>query len=345
MNHSTAPAGERTPAVELDSGMSKTLHHGLAILEVLSRHPHGLSTSDLADAVGVHRTVAHRLVRTLEAHRLCRRDDTKRVTLGTGLVTLAEPVEQDLRTVARPVMEDLAERTRATVHLVLRESASEVRALVVVEPRNAEVHVAFRPGQVHAIDRGSAGLAMLAALPPSHAQGAGVFAALVVGFALDSADGQLARLTGKGSAAGEWLDHVVDCAKMLALHMAVLVSFHRHFDLPDPRWLLVPVVFQFAAVLVFFGGVLTEQLKRRAERPAPAAPPSTLRSVALLPVDYGVFCAVFLFLGSRGAFTALYCALCAAHLLFLAAFSVKWYRELSAPAPREPAREPVRDPI
>lgn len=189
------------------------------------------------------------------------------------------------------------------------------------------------------------GVALLAALPPSHAQGAGVFAALVVGFALDSADGQLARLTGKGSAAGEWLDHVVDCAKMLALHMAVLVSFHRHFDLPDPRWLLVPVVFQFAAVLVFFGGVLTEQLKRRAERPAPAAPPSTLRSVALLPVDYGVFCAVFLLLGARGAFTALYCALCAAHLLFLAAFSVKWYHELSAPASREPARDTVRDPI
>lgn len=165
MNHSTAPAGEHTPKVELDSGMSKTLHHGLAILEVLSRHPHGLSTSDLADAVGVHRTVAHRLVRTLEAHRLCRRDDAKRVTLGAGLVTLAEPVEQDLRTVARPVMEELAERTRATVHLVLRESETEVRALVVVEPRNAQVHVAFRPGQVHPIDRGSAGLAMLAALP------------------------------------------------------------------------------------------------------------------------------------------------------------------------------------
>lgn len=51
----------------------------------------------------MHRTVAHRLVRTLEAHRLCRRDDNERVMLGTGLVTLAEPVEHDLRTVARPL--------------------------------------------------------------------------------------------------------------------------------------------------------------------------------------------------------------------------------------------------
>ncbi|MFI0153596.1 CDP-alcohol phosphatidyltransferase family protein [Streptomyces lydicus] len=181
-----------------------------------------------------------------------------------------------------------------------------------------------------------AGVAMIAALRPTPAAALGIFAALVIGFALDSADGQLARLTGTGSAAGEWLDHVVDCAKMLAIHMAVLVSFHRHFGFSDPVLLFVPVAFQFAAVMVFFGGILTEQLKR-AERlrngetgPASAGV-STLRSVALLPVDYGVFCAVFLLFGSRDLFVVLYCVLLAAHVLFMVAFLVKWYRELSAP--------------
>ncbi|MFI2185165.1 CDP-alcohol phosphatidyltransferase family protein [Streptomyces sioyaensis] len=182
-----------------------------------------------------------------------------------------------------------------------------------------------------------AGVVMIAVLRPSPAAALGIFAALVIGFALDSADGQLARLTGTGSAAGEWLDHVVDCAKMLALHMAVLLSFYRYFGFSDPRYLFLPIAFQFTAVLVFFGGILTEQLKR-AERlrnqaggPAPAAPASTLRSVALLPVDYGVFCAVFLLFGSRDVFVALYSALLAAHVLFMVAFLVKWYRELSAP--------------
>ncbi|MFE1174061.1 CDP-alcohol phosphatidyltransferase family protein [Streptomyces sp. NPDC058773] len=181
------------------------------------------------------------------------------------------------------------------------------------------------------------GVVMIAVLRPSPAAAAAIFAALVLGFALDSADGQLARLTGTGSAAGEWLDHVVDCAKMLALHMAVLVSFHRSFGLSDPRILFVPIAFQFAAVMVFFGGILTEQLKRAdrlrngAGGPVPAAPASTLRSVALLPVDYGVFCALFLLFGSRDAFLVGYCGLLAAHLLFMVAFLVKWYRELSAP--------------
>ncbi|SFK16314.1 CDP-alcohol phosphatidyltransferase family protein [Streptomyces pini] len=180
------------------------------------------------------------------------------------------------------------------------------------------------------------GVALIAVLPPSHGLALGVFAALVTGFALDSADGQLARLTRRGSPAGEWLDHVVDCAKMLALHTAVLICFHRHFGFSDPVYLLIPLAFQFAAVTVFFGGVLTEQLKRNAAGSGAGAPaasaPSALRSVALLPVDYGLLCAVFLFLGSRELFLVLYCSLLAAHLLFLPAFLAKWYRELSAPA-------------
>lgn len=182
-----------------------------------------------------------------------------------------------------------------------------------------------------------AGVVMIAVLRPAPAVAIGIFAALVLGFALDSADGQLARLTGTGSAAGEWLDHVVDCAKMLAIHMAVLISFYRHFGFSDPVLLFVPVAFQFAAVMVFFGGILTEQLKRAerlrsgASRPTPAAPVSSVRSVALLPVDYGVLCAMFLLFGSRDLFVVLYCALLAAHVLFMMAFLVKWYRELSVP--------------
>ncbi|SEQ17590.1 CDP-alcohol phosphatidyltransferase family protein [Streptomyces radiopugnans] len=203
--------------------------------------------------------------------------------------------------------------------------------------------VRMSPNQVTAVSAvlTFTGVALIALLPPSHTLALGVFAALVTGFALDSADGQLARLTRRGSAAGEWLDHVVDCAKMLALHMAVLVSFHRHFGFSDPVYLLIPLAFQFAAVTVFFGGVLTEQLKRNARAAegavggaaaAPPTAPSALRSVALLPLDYGLLCAVFLFLGSREVFLVLYCALLAAHLLFLPAFLAKWYRELSAPA-------------
>ncbi|GAU69255.1 CDP-alcohol phosphatidyltransferase [Streptomyces sp. NBRC 110611] len=204
----------------------------------------------------------------------------------------------------------------------------------------ASYSVKLTPNQVTVISAvfTFSGVVMIAALRPSAATALAVFLVLFLGFALDSADGQLARLTGTGSSAGEWLDHVVDCAKMLALHMAVLVSFHRHFGFSNSLLLLVPIAFQCAAVLVFFGGVLTEQLKRAERlrsgaggRPAPAPPASLVRSVVLLPVDYGVLCAVFLLFGSRALFVGAYCGLLVAHVLFMVAFLVKWYRELSAP--------------
>lgn len=184
MTHAQSSSASGKEPVQLDSGMSKTLHHGLAVLELLAEYPNGLSVTEIAEGVGVHRTVAHRLVRTLEAHHLCRRGDFKRITLGAGLVALAEPVEQDLRTVARPVLEELADQLGATVHLVVRENAAEVRALMIVEPRGAKVHVAFRGGQVDPIDRGSAGLAMLASLPVVDGERAEVVRARAVGYAV-----------------------------------------------------------------------------------------------------------------------------------------------------------------
>jgi phosphatidylglycerophosphate synthase len=179
------------------------------------------------------------------------------------------------------------------------------------------------------------GIAAVALVRPGWPLAVAVYALLVAGFALDSADGQLARLRRESSAAGEWLDHVVDCAKVTAVHAAVLVSFYRFFDLSSDAWLLLPLGFQLAAVLIFCGGLLADKLKPKpapGAAPTPAAPPSRLRAVALLPVDYGAFCVVFLLLGSESAFLAGYTALAAAAGLFLIAFMAKWFRELSAPS-------------
>jgi phosphatidylglycerophosphate synthase len=182
-------------------------------------------------------------------------------------------------------------------------------------------------------------LAAVALVRPGPGLSVCVCAALVVGFALDAADGQLARAQRSGSPSGEWLDHVLDCAKLVMVHMVVLVSFYRFFSLPDPAFLLAPMLFELAAVVIFFAGILTEQLKWRASALSPTAPPvpttplpaepaPALRSVLLLPVDYGVTCVSFLFLGSQHVFLSVYCALLLAHLLFMAAFLVKWFREL-----------------
>ncbi|MGW5349166.1 CDP-alcohol phosphatidyltransferase family protein [Streptomyces sp. NPDC004031] len=190
--------------------------------------------------------------------------------------------------------------------------------------------VGMTPNQVTLISAvfSYGGIAALAVGEPSWGLAVGVYAALVVGFALDSADGQLARLLGTGGPAGEWLDHVVDAAKITGVHAAVLVCFYRHFALPGDGWLLLPLGFQLAAVMVFFGGLLKDKLAPGG--PAGGAAPSRWRAVALLPVDYGVFCGVFLLLGSQSAFRWGYAVLFGVNALFLVGFLGKWFRELRA---------------
>ncbi|MGO4202622.1 IclR family transcriptional regulator [Rhodococcus sp. TAF43] len=177
-----------TSGVQLDSRMSKTLHNGLEILELLTQHKYGLTVTEIADGIGVHRTVADRLVRTLEAHRLCRRTANKRILLGSGLVSLASSVEQDLRELARPILEELADAVEATAHLAVRDGEDQVRALMVVEPRNSRAHVGFQAGQVDPMNRGSAGLAMLAAMPPREGERPEVTRARQRGFAVTSGE-------------------------------------------------------------------------------------------------------------------------------------------------------------
>ncbi|SCD87554.1 CDP-alcohol phosphatidyltransferase [Streptomyces sp. BpilaLS-43] len=193
------------------------------------------------------------------------------------------------------------------------------------------------PNHVTGISAGFtfASIAAVALVEPGWWLGVAVYAGLALGFAFDSADGQLARLTGRGGPDGEWLDHVVDCAKMILVHTAVLISFHRFGELPSDAWLLLPIGFQFAAVLTFCAGLLREQLGKAAAGAASlaaGAPASVsrVRAVALLPADYGVFCLVFLLLGAPAAFRAGYAALAVVHALFLVAFLVKWFRELKA---------------
>src|SRR3954447_13748346 len=175
------------------------------------------------------------------------------------------------------------------------------------------------------------GLALLVALPVSWALGTWVAACLAVGYALDSADGQLARLRGGGSPAGEWLDHVVDSVKTVALPLAVLVALYRSAAV-DRGWLLVPLGFAVVAVAHLFAQLLNEQLRRNhgaRERAAVTAErPSVLRSVVVLPTDYGLVCLVFVLLGSPTLFLAAYGLLFAATTAYVLLASRRWFREM-----------------
>lgn len=176
------------------------------------------------------------------------------------------------------------------------------------------------------------GLALLVALPTTWWTGVIVAVLLALGYAWDSADGQIARLRGGGSLAGEWLDHFVDAVKIASLHLAVLLALQFHTPLAGTPWLLVPLVFSVVDVVTFFGMLLNDLLKQKKGVPSTHSRGggTFLRSMILLPTDFGLLCVVFVLWGWTAGFLAVYAALALINALFLALAAVKWFREISA---------------
>lgn len=139
---------------------SQTLDRGLRALEVLADVPGGLTVTELSERLGVNRTVAYRLVTTLDQHALIRRDARGRLHVGLGVLHLAQAVQPVLRDLAVPVLRRLAEEVGCTAHLTVADG-DEALALAVVEPTWTDFHVAYRVGARHALDAGAAGRAIL----------------------------------------------------------------------------------------------------------------------------------------------------------------------------------------
>ncbi|RFU22790.1 CDP-alcohol phosphatidyltransferase family protein [Geodermatophilus marinus] len=190
------------------------------------------------------------------------------------------------------------------------------------------------PNAVTALSAGctAAALVVLALASPGVPVGLAVTALLLLGYGLDSADGQVARLRGGGSPAGEWLDHVVDAVKASALHLALLVGLYRSGTVDEGWLLLVPLGYCVVDAVTYFATMLNEALRERHGAPTRAQPtdrrPGVGRSLLTLPTDYGLLACAFLLYGWPALFLPAYTALFVAAAGFLALASVRWFAEM-----------------
>jgi DNA-binding IclR family transcriptional regulator len=154
----TDPVSPAGPAPEPET--SQTLDRGIRVLTALADATSGLTVAQLAERVGAPRTAGYRLVATLEAHGLARRDPDGRVHLGVGVLRLAARVHPLLREAATPSLRRLAEAVGATAHLTVAEGPDAL-AIAVVEPTWTDYHMAYRVGSRHRLAQGAAGKAIL----------------------------------------------------------------------------------------------------------------------------------------------------------------------------------------
>ncbi|GLZ43762.1 helix-turn-helix domain-containing protein [Actinokineospora sp. NBRC 105648] len=162
--------------------IAQTLDRGLQVLEVLAGAQDGLSPTDVAAELGVHRSIVARLLATLLNRGYVGRRRDGRYVLGTALLSLARQVSNNLLVVAGPVLADASERLGLTVVLHVAD-ADDAVALASVEPRNAAFHVGIRPGSRHPLPQAASGQAILAGRPAVAGEDPEITAAREHGFA------------------------------------------------------------------------------------------------------------------------------------------------------------------
>lgn len=102
-------------------GVSQSVERALRIMPALAKGPAGLGA--VAELLGVHKSTALRLLRTLQEHGFVYRQGDGRYRLGAALFALAaESIENlDIRDVAHPHLLELNRVTGHTVHLALHQ--------------------------------------------------------------------------------------------------------------------------------------------------------------------------------------------------------------------------------
>ena len=125
-----------------------------------------MTVTALAEALQTHRPVVYRLITALARQGMVHRDADGRWRLGLGVLHLAQRIQPQLRDAAAGPLRRLAEDVGATAHLTITDGG-EALAVAVIEPSWTDYHVAYRVGSRHPLDRGAAGLAILALDSPT----------------------------------------------------------------------------------------------------------------------------------------------------------------------------------
>lgn len=142
-----------------------SVDHALQIVELLRVEP-SMRLSDVAAAVGVANSTAHRLLATL-SHRgfVVQQVVSKRYSMGPALIDIGRSalLLSELPDRARPLLESFRDRLGETIHLGIREG-TRVSYLDAAESPRA-VRVASRAGRRLDAHLSSIGKALLASVP------------------------------------------------------------------------------------------------------------------------------------------------------------------------------------
>lgn len=139
---------ERTPPEYTITALESALH----VLNAVAENP-GLRTGQLAGLTGLTKSKVFRILRTLEAFDYVSLGADHASSLGASAFLLGKRAEQQwsLARAATPVLDELAERTRENVHLVVRQGLHSQVVDVRLSPQPVRMYAQVgRIGPLHA---------------------------------------------------------------------------------------------------------------------------------------------------------------------------------------------------
>lgn len=151
---------------------------------------------------------------------------------------------------------------------------------------------------------------------------------LLFGYALDSADGQLARLNNSKNLSGEYLDHSLDSVKTPLFHISVtmvILQTVQDINLITVFFLLLISVLSSGK---FFSSEIKEKILTLEGNHNLCYVTSLKKSFILLPFDYGILCFIFLLVPFNLLFPA-YIIWGTLFLVFFILSFVRGYRQLN----------------
>ncbi|MGA8072538.1 MAG: IclR family transcriptional regulator [Candidatus Acidiferrales bacterium] len=151
---------------EMDASLATAVERALNILEAASQRREGLTNSEISRRLGIPKSSASYILRTLERRGYLRRDtETGRYRLGLKLLSLGGETQAglDIAEVALPFMRGLVERLGMTCHLAVVDQNEAVYIEKVEAPGFFKVNTWV--GRRMLLHSTSVGKALLAWMP------------------------------------------------------------------------------------------------------------------------------------------------------------------------------------
>ncbi|MBN1971470.1 MAG: CDP-alcohol phosphatidyltransferase family protein [Candidatus Delongbacteria bacterium] len=154
---------------------------------------------------------------------------------------------------------------------------------------------------------------------------------LMLGYALDSADGQLSRLLIKQSKRGEWLDHTLDAIKIPLGHGVAIFYIINTWAI-NHSWFVLYLILLSLTSGRFLSNILKTKLidYKSKKSQVDSTNNDVIKSILLLPEDYGVYILLFLFTCKPNLFFVAY-TIWGSIIILLSIFGlIKSWRDFSA---------------